>query len=211
MNQIFEIPLFPLGSVLFPGGFLPLHIFETRYQQLLNKALETDRRFGVVLISRGSEVGGGETRTDVGTIAYIDDYQRFDDGRAAVSSRGTTRFQVVRWLEDDPYPRAMVQEIVDGHEGPNDRDLLSAARKTFASLIELGQRLGRLESVPEADWADDLEDASWQLASRSPCSVLDQYSILAATTRGERLDRIDVLLHEVYADLELMGGLDSSS
>ena len=150
MNQIFEIPLFPLGSVLFPGGFLPLHIFETRYQQLLNKALETDRRFGVVLISRGSEVGGGETRTDVGTIAYIDDYQRFDDGRAAVSSRGTTRFQVVRWLEDDPYPRAMVQEIVDGHEGPNDRDLLSAARKTFASLIDLGQRLGRLESVPRA-------------------------------------------------------------
>ena len=55
MNQIFEIPLFPLGSVLFPGGFLPLHIFETRYQQLLNKALETDRRFGVVLISRGSD------------------------------------------------------------------------------------------------------------------------------------------------------------
>ena len=105
----------------------------------------------------------------------------------------------------------MVQEIVDGHEGPNDRDLLSAARKTFASLIELGQRLGRLESVPEADWADDLEDASWQLASRSPSSVLDQYSILAATTRGERLDRIDILLHEVYADLELMGGLDSSS
>ena len=102
MNQIFEIPLFPLGSVLFPGGFLPLHIFETRYQQLLNKALETDRRFGVVLISRGSEVGGGETRTDVGTIAYIDDYQRFDDGRAAVSSRGTTRFQVVRWLERSP-------------------------------------------------------------------------------------------------------------
>ena len=56
--DVVEMPMFPLGSVLFPSGVLPLHIFEIRYQQLLNHALESDRRFGVVLISRGSEVGG---------------------------------------------------------------------------------------------------------------------------------------------------------
>gem|GEM_PF-5636209 len=60
--------MFPLGSVLFPGGVLPLHIFETRYQQLLNHALESDRRFGVVLIERGHEVGGGDQRTSIGTV-----------------------------------------------------------------------------------------------------------------------------------------------
>ena len=109
--EVIEVPMFPLGSVLFPGGLLPLHIFEIRYQQLLNHALESDRRFGVVLISRGSEVGGGETRTDVGTLAVIDDHQRFDDGRAAVVCHGTSRFEVVEWLEDDPYPRARVREL----------------------------------------------------------------------------------------------------
>ena len=54
MSELIELPMFPLGSVLLPGGVLPLHIFEVRYQQLLNHALETDRRFGVVLITRGS-------------------------------------------------------------------------------------------------------------------------------------------------------------
>ena len=96
MSELIELPMFPLGSVLLPGGVLPLHIFEVRYQQLLNHALETDRRFGVVLITRGSEVGGGEVRTDIGTIAHIDEYQRFDDGRAAVVSHGTGRFEVCR-------------------------------------------------------------------------------------------------------------------
>jgi Lon protease-like protein len=206
-SDVFEMPMFPLGSVLFPGGLLPLHIFETRYQQLLNQALETDRRFGVVLISRGSEVGGGEIRTDIGTAAYIDKYQRFDDGRSAVASRGTTRFRVVQWLDDDPYPRAMVQELGQEPEGRNDRDLLRAARDTFMAVTDLGQRLGRLESAPKANWLTDIDDASWQLADRSPCTALDRYTILAARTRGERLGRIDELLQEVYADLELMGGM----
>lgn len=211
MSDVIEVPMFPLGSVLFPGGLLPLHIFEIRYQQLLNHALETDRQFGVVLISRGSEVGGGEVRTDIGTMAYIDEYQRFDDGRAAVVSRGTSRFQVVDWLDDNPYPRALVRELEVEPEGRNDRDLLRVARDRFDALVELGQRLGRLESAPEAEWLSDLDDATWQLAGRSPCTALDQYTILSAPNRAERLERIDHLLTEVYNDLELMGGLDSSS
>ena len=211
MSDPIEMPMFPLGSVLFPLGVMPLHIFEIRYQQLLNHALETDRRFGVVLISRGSEVGGGEVRNDIGTIASIDEYQRFDDGRAAVVSHGTGRFEVIEWLEDDPYPRALICELEVEPEGRNDRDLLRTARDRFEAVIELGQRLGRLESAPEADWLSELDDATWQLAGRSPCTALDQYSILSAPTRAERLERIDHLLNEVYIDLELMGGLDSSS
>ena len=210
-NAIIEMPMFPLGSLLMPGAMLPLHIFETRFQQLLNHALENDRRFGVVLISRGSEVGGGEIRTDIGTVAYIDDYQRFDDGRAAIVSHGTTRFRVIEWLEDDPYPRALVQEFAIEPEGRNDRDLLLTAKNSFDALIELGQRLGRLESVPEAEWLVDLDDAVWQLAGRSPITALDQLTILAAPTRAERLEHIDDLLRAVYSDLELMGGLDGPS
>jgi Lon protease-like protein len=203
--------MFPLGSVLLPGGVLPLHIFEDRYQQLLNHALEADRRFGVVLISRGSEVGGGEIRTETGTVAHIDEHQRFDDGRAAVMCTGTTRLEVVEWLDDEPYPRALIRELAIDAEGRNDRDLFRSARQSFQDLIELGQRLGRLDSVPDVDWDDDIEKATWQLAARSPCTPLDQQAILSARSRADRLGRIEERLKEVYADLELMGGLDSSS
>lgn len=215
-REITELPMFPLGSVLFPSGVLPLHIFEPRYQQLLNHVLEADRRFGVVLITRGSEVGGGEQRADIGTIAHVENHQRFDDGRAAVVATGLTRLEVLEWLDDDPYPRARVRELPIDDVGPLDRESIEQARSSFESLVALGTRLGRLESVPEADWVEDLqssvglEAASWQLANRAPCSALDQYSILAAPTRAARVRLIDSLLADVRADLELMGELGDS-
>ena len=202
------LPMFPLGSVLFPDGVLPLHIFEIRYQQMLNHALETDRRFGVVLITRGSEVGGGDERSTCGTVATIDDYQRFDDGRAAVVATGTDRFEVVEWLEDDPYPQARVRLLDSELVRAADRVALDAARQRFDELIELGHRLGRIASVPESEWLSDTEQAVWQLAGRTPCTALDQYQILAAPSRVERLEHISGVLGDIYQDLELMGPID---
>lgn len=210
-QAVYELAMFPLGSVLFPQGVLPLHIFEPRFQQLLNHALETDRRFGVVLISRGSEVGGGDERLAVGTIAEIQEHQRFDDGRAAVVSSGEGRIEVIEWLPDDPYPRAMVRELPSDKAADVDAGLLVAARRAFDDLLDLGQRLGRLDATPKAEWETDVERASWQLAGRSPCSAHDQYQILAAPTRAERLVRIESLLRDVYTDLELLGSLEDGS
>lgn len=200
--------MFPLGSVLFPDGVLPLHIFEIRYQQMLNHCLESDRRFGVVLITRGSEVGGGEERSTIGTIAHIQEHQRFDDGRAAVVSNGIGRFEVDEWLADDPYPRALVRELPVEPVGPDDQRLFDAARQRFDDVIRLGHELGRLASAPRSDWHNDLEAATWQIAGRSPCTPLDQQRILSSATRADRLRIIDGLLADVYTDLELMGGLD---
>ncbi|MEY2464632.1 MAG: ATP-dependent Lon protease, partial [Acidimicrobiaceae bacterium] len=66
-----ELPMFPLGTVLFPSVFLPLHVFEPRYREMTRHCLDTQREFGVVLIERGSEVGGDDVRTQVGTVARI--------------------------------------------------------------------------------------------------------------------------------------------
>ncbi len=63
--------MFPLGTVLFPSMVLPLHVFEPRYRQLTLECIEAEREFGVVLIARGSEVGGGDQRRSVGTLARI--------------------------------------------------------------------------------------------------------------------------------------------
>ncbi|HEV7759443.1 MAG TPA: LON peptidase substrate-binding domain-containing protein, partial [Acidimicrobiales bacterium] len=99
-------PMFPLGTVLVPGMLLPLHVFEPRYRQMLDDCLAGDRTFGVVLIERGSEVGGGDVRTGVGTLARILQAEQAADGRWALMAVGARRIRIDRWLPDDPYPRA---------------------------------------------------------------------------------------------------------
>src|SRR5579872_2372849 len=101
--------MFPLSTVLFPGASLPLHVFEPRYRALLADSLAGDGGFGVVLIDRGSEVGGGDHRVDVGTMADIVQVFGVEGGRSMVMTRGTRRIRVARWLSDDPYPRAEVE------------------------------------------------------------------------------------------------------
>src|SRR5690349_16753436 len=105
------VPMFPLGTVLFPYALLPLHVFEPRYRMMMQHVLDGDREFGVVLIERGSEVGGGDSRFDVGTIARVVQIAELPDGRYAVSTVGIRRFRVRRWLDDDPYPRAEIDAI----------------------------------------------------------------------------------------------------
>lgn len=108
-----ELPMFPLGTALVPGAVLPLQVFEERYRALVRTCLAGDRCFGVVLIERGSEVGGGDVRTDVGTRAHIVEAQELPDGRVALLAVGIERIRVRRWLVDAPYPRADVEPWPD--------------------------------------------------------------------------------------------------
>lgn len=203
-----ECRMFPLGSVLVPLAPLPLHIFEPRYQQLLNESLEDDRTFGVVLISRGWEVGGGEARTDVGTLAHIDEYNRFDDGRAAVVSTGRSRVEVVEWLPDDPYPRAMVIDRPDQPSTGDEASAFTAAAASLDALLHTALRLDRIEAIPELEWPDDLEEATWRFAGLAPIGPIDRQRVLSADTVTERLTVLDETLRAMREDLELMEQLD---
>ena len=109
------IPMFPLNLVLFPGQILPLHIFEDRYRLMVKEIIDKDREFGVVLIERGSEVGGGDTRKNIGTLAQIIDYEKSNDGRWFLLTQGTKRIEATRWIEDLPYPRAEVSLFTEEH------------------------------------------------------------------------------------------------
>ena len=86
--------MFPLGAVLFPSMVLPLHVFEPRYRASTRDCLAGDRRFGVVLIERGSEVGGGDVRFSVGTVAQIVEAAELPDGRFALGTVGVERIRV---------------------------------------------------------------------------------------------------------------------
>jgi Lon protease-like protein len=195
------MPMFPLGTVLLPGVVLPLHVFEPRYQQLVRDCLEaTHPEFGVVLIDRGSEVGGGDTRSDVGVVARMLQVAAMDEGRFAVITVGTRRIRITRWLEDDPYPRAEVEEWPDADADVSaDRMAATAthARRCAGLAVEMGDR----SNVPEGELSGDASSDSFLLAAISPFGPVDQYAALCAADPATRLDVIDRLLDDVEAGL----------
>ena len=89
-----EVPLFPLRTVLYPGGPLPLRIFEQRYLDMISRCMKTDSPFGVLLIRKGSETGPTET-FDIGTLARITDWYQGSDGLLGVTATGTERFRLL--------------------------------------------------------------------------------------------------------------------
>lgn len=194
--------MFPLGSVLFPTMVMPLHIFEPRYRSLVRDVLAGDRRFGVCLIERGSEVGGGEQRLPVGTVAEIREAAELPDGRWALLTVGVQRIRVQTWLDDDPYPRA---DVVDFADPPASRPQLALASEVASELRRAHDRAQRLGAVvPEsAPLSDNPVLASYQLATQAPVSTLDQYALLAASTVGLRLAALASALQDVHAELDL--------
>ncbi len=102
------VPMFPLEVAMLPGEELPLRIFEPRYSALVQSCLAAeDPAFGVVLIAAGREVGGGDSRSDVGALAHITQYADLGGGRYQLKCAMVERFRVLEWLPDDPYPRAV--------------------------------------------------------------------------------------------------------
>jgi Lon protease-like protein len=188
-------PMFPLGSVLFPGMPLPLRVFEPRYLSMLSEILADEpSEFGVVLIERGSEVGGGEQRFQVGTVAQITDLDASEDFVVLVAE-GTRRFEVTDWLEDDPYPRAQIQLLDDFVWDNSLAPLRAKAESSVRALLALAtERAG--EGWP-ADIAlsDDPVTSSWQLAAIAPLGPMDQVQLLNVVD----LPTLLVLLMELVA------------
>ncbi len=115
-SSIMEMPLFPLNVVLFPGMALPLHIFEPRYREMINRCLDENLAFGVVLIKEGPEVGDGAQPRRVGTAARIMNVDRQPDGRMNIQVVGTRRFRIEELNRDLPYLTGRVRHypVTDG-------------------------------------------------------------------------------------------------
>lgn len=202
--------MFPLGSVLFPSLVLPLHVFEPRYRALVHDVLDGDREFGVCLIDRGSEVGGGDHRLGVGTVAQIHEAAELPDGRWALATVGTRRIRVERWLPDDPYPRAEVAEHPDPVPGSEEVAALPEVIARLRQALARAGELGDTATPATVELSDDPVLASHQAAALAPINTLDQYGLLAAETVGLRLARLGTLLDDAIAvlDLRLAAGTD---
>lgn len=196
------MPMFPLGHPLLPGSLLPLHVFEERYRQMIRDVLAKDDdppRFGVVMIERGTEVGGGDLRSMVGTIARIDEIDVSPDGRYGLVAVGTTRFRVTAWLPDDPYPLAEVEPWDDAPSAAGAPDVAERHRRV-QEINALASSLG--DAVPDDDQiADDPWLGCFHLAALAPLGASDRQRVLAAPSLIERLEALDEALDDAMAVL----------
>jgi Lon protease-like protein len=186
-----ELAMFPLESPVLPGQDLPLRIFEPRYGALVRHCPDSGEPFGVVMIARGREVGGGDSRCDVGILARITESVDQGAGRYAVLCRAGERIRVCGWLPDDPYPRATVQIWPDEPGEPVTGAQLRAIEDRVMALFDriAEARGAQLPSRDEVLGYDEIgpAEALFILASRLPIGSADRYSVLSAPSAADRL------------------------
>ncbi len=204
-----EIPMFPLGMVVFPYQVVGLCVFESRYHHMLSD-IESVQRFGTCLIARGSDVGGRDERTATGTLLQILGAQSLPNGQTLLMVEGLECFKVSRWLEDAPYPRAIVRERCCD-EVSIDPILLKSTESAVRALRALQSELFAdqcMKSNCEMD--TDPWVRSWQLCSMTPMSTLDQFKVLSLSDPNDRLRLVAEICCERYGDYERMLAVDTT-
>lgn len=197
--------MFPLGSVLFPGMPLALRLFEPRYLQMLGQLLEDPApQFGVVLIERGHEVGGGDHRFGVGTMAQILQVEALE-GYVALVARGGQRFQVIEWLPDDPYPRAEVEFLPDLQWDESLAALRNASETEVRRALTVSAEFGG-SWPPDVELSADPVEACWQLSAICPVGPLDQVALLNAESLHDLLTMTDEASRQARETMQLGWG-----
>lgn len=186
------LPLFPLNTVLFPGGPLRLRIFEPRYLDMISRCMRESSDFGVALITEGKETGGGARTVQIGTTARIVDFERLEDGLLGITARGERKFSIV--------------DVSTQSDGLNVADVNFLAAET---AMEIPEELGILAELLKqafvqvgAAYADEnprFESASWvgmRLAEILPLPMPEKQQCLEMTDAVERLrllrERLDI-------------------
>jgi len=177
------VPLFPLHSVLFPDGLLPLRIFEPRYLDMVSRCLKQGHGFGVCLIREGKEVGTAAQPYSVGTLAEIVDWQRLEDGLLGLTVRGGQRFSIrSSRIEPDQLSLAEIEPFEDERQVP-----LSDEFGPLADLLsQLAGVLGQAAALPSGPH-NDAGWVSWRLAELLPLSWEDKQQLLELVDPLRRL------------------------
>jgi D-alanyl-D-alanine carboxypeptidase/D-alanyl-D-alanine-endopeptidase (penicillin-binding protein 4) len=197
------LSMFPLQTVVVPGMVVPLQVFEDRYKTLVDACLAGDDDFGIVLISHGAEVGGGDRRTDVGTRMAILDHQALPDGRRALVAGGVERLRVTGWHADDPHPIAEVEDWPDPPSDDATGGAIDAAEAEVRSLLALRRDLGdRVASPTTPVDPTSASRRSHGLSAIAPIPLLDRQSLLASPTVDTRIDLLRRLVAEEHAVAE---------
>jgi uncharacterized protein len=199
-----RLPLFPLGTVLFPGMLLPLHVFEERYRQLVRDLLvapHESRVFGVVAIREGREVGSDGVRAlhGVGCVARLRRVEPYDDGRFDVVTSGSQRFRLVALDESRPYLRGEVELLGE----PDGRRAADLASRVAAAYAVYRKALG----AAEEESADDARALSYSVAAGAVLDLNDRQRLLEVPDTATRLAAELVLLRRETTLLSVLPSL----
>lgn len=190
-SPLIDMPLFPLGSVLFPGGQLELRIFEPRYLDLVRECTRYGSGFGVCLILQGSEVGDPAVPAAIGTVAHIIDFDRDESGLLGIVATGSRRFRVARTrVRADGLLRG------DAELWPDEPELPVPVEFSLLQTI-----LERLVETMAPHWKDAprraYDDASWlglRLAELLPLDPVEQQHMLELNEPIRRLQELQDIL-----------------
>jgi len=180
-----ELPLFPLPEVvLFPTRPLPLHIFEFRYRIMMNTILESDRRFGVLMIDPTKG-----TIANVGCCAEILHYQRLPDDRIKLLALGQQRFRVLEYVREKPYRVGLVEWIEDQSPAKDLRPLASEVEQLLRDVVHLSSKLTEQEIELPNDLPDLPTELSYWIASNLYGVAPEQQALLEIQDTVARLER----------------------
>jgi Lon protease-like protein len=180
-----ELPLFPLQTVLYPGLPLPLHVFEERYRQMFARVLGGERRFGVVAVARGLEVGGPADYQPVGCVAEVGEVRRYPDGRLDVVAHGRSRFRIDGVVQASPFIVAQVTILADQAGEAAPARAVTVGRLFVRYLSTLLELAG--QQVETVDVPDDPVAASYLVAAGLQVDLADKQRLLTAASAAERL------------------------
>lgn len=185
-----DIPLFPLATVLFPGGWLPLKIFEQRYVDMTKACLRDATPFGVCLIREGREVGDPATPHAVGCLAHIEQWDVPHPNLFTLLARGGTRFRV---LDTQVAANGLISGRIETLPEPTRPAIIDRA---CLEVLRLAVERAGADSVPGPLQLDDPVWVSFRLAEILPIAAAERQALLEETDTEVRLARIRALLHD---------------
>ena len=190
-----KIPLFPLSTVLFPGGSIPLEIFEARYHSMIQDCLESDSKFGIALIKEGKEVGGTAVPHRVGTLAKITQMREISQNRLYLTAVGETRFTILELIEEKAYLEALVEKhAVDNLQEVGEQSRYEAQKAASRHLKSIVNLNGGWVRNAETPIPDEPEKLSFFLGQLLRGSNKIRQEILEESSPAKRIELCLILL-----------------
>lgn len=185
-----NVPLFPLNSIVLPGGKIPLQLFEPRYMDMLARCLKEDRGFVVVLLRDGGETGRTVAFYDIGTYVRIIDFQQLENGLLGITVEGVSKVSVINsWQQPDGLNVGDAEALMDEAE--------SSVPERFSELAAVLRALSKHPAVCELQMDVDYDDArhvGWRLTELLPLDKHEKQRLVELQDPLERLSRLQELL-----------------
>ena len=191
-----NVPIFPLNTVLFPDGILPLRIFEPRYLDMVSESMRNRKAFGICLITEGNEAGTPAACHEIGTLARITDWDQGQDGLLQITVKGGNRFQIInRRVRNNKLIEADIRIIddADDEELPVEYQLLSDLLQQIADKYKIENLSDNLKYL----------DANWvgcRLSEILPFELNEKQSLLEIDNPVQRLSRIQSMLQDLSSE-----------